>query len=158
MKHLNECPQVEDDDAECSCEVNGVYLRCLICEKTLSYAEFHKLRPNQCPRCGTDGTPATPLLDATVNLNWQELRVLCIWAERFASAAAAQGQDDDQNMIKLVYAIADRLQKQYPTFPVLTLAGELAELKEAAKEMGATLDTANLGVIRPDPKRITRVH
>lgn len=75
-----------------------------------------------CPHCGTKSPPANYADVVDVKISWYELRILTIWAERWAHTFKGAGT---------VYAIARRLQKQHPekTIP-LTLAGEVEEIKQ----------------------------
>jgi hypothetical protein len=75
-----------------------------------------------CPTCGDTGTPADTATRVCVSLTWHELRILVIWAERFAAGAG------DARMAKVLYGIADRLQLQHLDAPALTLQGEISEL------------------------------
>lgn len=88
-----------------------------------------KSHPNHggCPECGAKGIPADLEKDTvTVKITWHELRVLTIWAERWASTDQAKSATTD--MLKTVYGIADRLQAQHMERPGLTFRSELAEL------------------------------
>lgn len=74
-----------------------------------------------CPFCGTTGSPASHKEQVNVSINWFELRILCIWAERWAN---------EKNIdVHTVYGIAHRLEKQFPNMTKLTLAGEISDLK-----------------------------
>lgn len=78
-----------------------------------------------CPACGARGVPADTADRVTVTVTWHELRVLIIWAERWASDHAAS----DPDMRKVVYGIADALQLQHLDKHALTFAGELSSLR-----------------------------
>ena len=102
-----------------------------------------------CPSCGTKGVPAA-LPRISVEITWQELRVLIIWAESHASRAnnpATSGID----MLKTVWSIAHRLEAQHRDLPPLTLSGELKELGRVLADdfPGATVETDI--PIEPDP-------
>ena len=78
----------------------------------------------ECPNCGTTGQPCGVENQVNVSINWHELRILCIWAERL-------GLQCKPPSAGTVYAIAERLMKQFPERIPLTLAGEIGELKDA---------------------------
>jgi hypothetical protein len=80
-------------------------------------ATFEEL--NACPACKTEGLPCSDADQVNVSINWHELHILCVWAEYW------QRQHD---LGRVVYAIAKRLQAQFPDRPPLTLAAELGEL------------------------------
>lgn len=79
---------------------------------------------NACPNCGTTSTPCSHEHDVLININWHELRVLCMGAEWHGRRIEKQG---------LIYSIAGQIAEQHPElaedFP-LTFAGEIANLKK----------------------------
>jgi len=79
-----------------------------------------------CPSCGAHGVPADVADRVAVNITWHELRVLVIWAERWASSVEG---DAGADMRRIVYGIADRLQQQHFDKAGLTFASELAALR-----------------------------
>lgn len=85
-----------------------------------------------CPKCGSTGVPCPDDSQVTVSVNWQELRVLGIWAENYQRTLKDGGP---------VYAIAKRLEAQHPTRAPLTLAGELGQL---AKEYDISVSSPEL--------------
>ncbi len=80
-----------------------------------------KLDLKHCPNCSSDTIPCADVNQVDVNINWHELHIILVWAEHHARAI-------ERN--QTVYAIADRLQSQHPARDVLTLAGELREVKD----------------------------
>ena len=74
-----------------------------------------------CPHCGTKGVPCAHKDDVEIKVNWHELRLLIMWAERW------QRQN---NLGRVVYAIAHRIKAQYPERSSLTLAGDLGEVAQ----------------------------
>lgn len=75
-----------------------------------------------CPQCGSKGVPCADEYQIKASVNWHELRILCIWAERWAHQHAGGAGT--------VYAIAGRLMTQFPALPSLTLAGEVREIQD----------------------------
>ena len=75
----------------------------------------------KCPQCGTTGVPCSYQNQVTPSINWHELHLLCVWAERFGQSIQQAG---------LVYGIAQALEAQYPDRHKLTLAGEVNEVKK----------------------------
>lgn len=78
-----------------------------------------------CPKCGSTAFPCHDSGQVRVAINWQELRVLVVWAEN-------HGRKIDNP--KTVPAIARRLEDQHPDRALstpLTLAGELRQVKDA---------------------------
>lgn len=68
----------------------------------------------------------------TVSVNWQELRVLVMWAE---------GWERAHSLGRTVYAIARRLRDQHPENGPLTLAEEIGEI---AGEYDVSVSDADL--------------
>ncbi len=96
--------------------------------------------PSKCPNCSSTGILCSYDNQVTISINWQELRILCIWAERWAVKAieTQEGIDTSKGGRGTVYAIADRIMKQHEgrakTTP-LTMAGEFRQLKEQFPDM-----------------------
>lgn len=103
----------------------GMFL-CLQCGK-----EFPKGYYSACPGCGdSKGVPADTDDKVTVTLTRHELRILTIWAERWATQAD-KSEDEREHMRRVLYGIADRMEMQSLSRVPLTLAGEITELKRA---------------------------
>jgi DNA-directed RNA polymerase subunit RPC12/RpoP len=115
------------------------YLRCTNCALELAEDETEGLE--RCPRCGSQGVPMLVADDVTVEVNWHELRILCMWAENWAAqtkdATAARNEregstyPDPQRTVNIV---AGRIHAQFPDKPPLTMTGELGDLKKWADE------------------------
>lgn len=117
-------PPVYDD--------HKIIARCVICNAEFTEAGIAGAKA--CPKCGEEGLPASPDQDVTVKINWHELRILCIWAEHYANSIAnTEGVKGEP--VKSVWAIAGRLQEQYPSFTPLTLSGEIGQVREKYPDM-----------------------
>lgn len=84
-----------------------------------------------CPSCNTKSYPCDHADDVNVKINWQELRVLVMWAERWG----VLHKDDQHGATNpdLIYSIAERLEKQHEARAAsspLTLAGDLGKLRD----------------------------
>jgi hypothetical protein len=88
---------------------------CTDCGTTV--ASFEGL--TACPACGSTGIPCATDRQVTVDVNWHELHILCVWAENWQR---------QQTLGRTVYAIAKRLEAQHPEHGPLTLAAELGQL------------------------------
>ncbi len=102
-----------------------------------------------CPKCGDEGVPCACANDVTVTVNWHELRILGIWAEKWARHCANKPTADSRTMPLKVQAIARRLQRQHPDQPPLTLSQEMAELPAALKRAGIEHGGVESNVPRP---------
>lgn len=81
----------------------------------------------RCPECGHRGIPADLGQAVSIKITWHELRVICMWAERWAG----QVQDVEMraSMLRTIYGISDRIQLQHMDQKTgLTFRSELAEL------------------------------
>ncbi len=123
---------------------------CLKCQNEIDPHD-HRLKDNLhpnfggCPHCGSPGVPADMSKKLTVAITWHELRILTIWAERWAS----QAEPDSPGSQAIIYGIADRIQMQHMDQKVgLTFASELAELREFLGKTGGKL--LHQTVIRED--------
>ena len=104
---------------------------CLDCGK--------KTEPNDalmcCPHCQSTGIPVDTEKLITVRTSWHELRILVMWAERWASALP--DKQESEKMLRIVYRIADRMQQQHLDQECgLTFASELAELRASPHVTG----------------------
>lgn len=109
-----------------------IVARCIQCNA--EFTEAQTAGHDGCPACGNEGLPSSPEQDVTVKINWHELRIICIWAENYANSIAGQ-KDVKGDPVKSVWAIASRLQEQYPSFVPLTLSGEIGQLREQFKDI-----------------------
>ena len=99
-------------------------LLCLNCGKECEESP----RATCCPNCGDTGVPANASERLDVKITWHELRVIVMWAERFASSVAEERES--KKMMRVVYGIADRIQQQHLSQKTgLTFASEIAELR-----------------------------
>jgi len=75
-----------------------------------------------CPNCKTTSVPCTYDNQVDITINWHELRILCMWAERYAL--------EHTEGAGVVYSIAERIRMQYPNKSALTLSEELGEIED----------------------------
>lgn len=90
---------------------DNIVSRCIVCDYGATDEEITRLKLMACPRCGHKGRPCDPVEDIQVKVNWHELRILAIWAERWANWCAGQSSDDSvYSMPQVVFSIARRLE------------------------------------------------
>lgn len=99
-----------------------------------------------CPKCGSQGVPCGTDGDVTVEVNWHELHVLCVWSENWARRCKVRGNDE---MPAVVSAIARRLQAQHPQLGQLTLSSEIAMLPAELAKAGISVGPVETNVDRP---------
>jgi hypothetical protein len=103
-----------------------------------------------CPKCGCQGIPCGVDKDTTVEINWHELHILCVWAENWAQQCKDKGGDDSsEGLPRTVHAIARRLQAQRPTFGHLTLSGEIAALPSDLAKTGIEIGNVETNIPKP---------
>lgn len=93
--------------------------RCTICNKSFTAEEVANVK--SCPNCDNPSPPLNPEEDLYVKINWHELKTLAVWAEGYAHI-------EDLNP-DIVYAIAARLERQYPDLSPLTMASEIKSMR-----------------------------
>lgn len=86
---------------------------------------FENLNTDSCPFCGSESIPCADENQVDISINWHELHILVVWAEQFAK---------DDRMKSTVWSIAHRIEKQFPEKHLLTLAGEMSQLKREFPE------------------------
>jgi len=107
----------------------GINFRCIRCEYRPKDGEAEGL--TQCPQCGTRATPLADSEDVTIEINWHELRILGIFAERWAQEIKDEEQGGSANSSQRTVAIiCGRLQAQHPDRAPLTMSGEIASLRQ----------------------------
>ncbi len=106
---------------------------CMAC--SVKYSVLTGSPTHKCPRCGA--SPEYFLRakdDVVIEVNWHELRILGMWAERWA---LEQGEDS-QEMQRVVSMICGRIHAQYPEWIGLTFSNEIAELRQEFGEVEVT--------------------
>lgn len=112
----------------------------LLCLRCSTWHETTALKgTGACPTCNDRGVPASSRDLVTVAITWHELRVLCMWAESWASVERPGGEVDRDTMRRVVYGIADRLAVQVDNPRPLTLAGEVAQVAEKFRDVESSL-------------------
>lgn len=107
-------------------EGEHVRVQCIKCSTAQDVVIGTRCMP--CKNCSAEGNWALwPEASREIEINWQELRILGVWAERWAAEYA----DRDPKMQRTVAAICGRIQAQCPDMPALTLSGELAGVRQA---------------------------
>lgn len=134
------CPVCHAPEGDCvdGCQESDEQTGAIAARCTRCGGEFTKdqmVGAKCCPACGTRGVPCDPANDVQVTINWHELRVLCMWAERWAERCDLDGSYDrahtGERAIEVVHTIAARLQRQHVGRSPLTFAGEITDLRAA---------------------------
>jgi len=110
-------------------------IRCIVCRTLFTMDELKDSKG--CPICGYEGITMLTKTDLTVDVNWLELKIICMWAEQFGLQGA------DQHSINAFYGIVKSLQDQIPKFDNLTLytkANVVEGLDESPAPQGTKLN------------------
>ena len=81
-------------------------VRCLVCRSEFSRKELQNNM--SCPVCGYQGLVMLTSGDVSININWFELKLICMWAESLVL------QTGGSETIKVFYSIIKELAKQVP--------------------------------------------
>lgn len=99
--------------------------RCTECRNEYSDAELANAMI--CPGCGTAGIPMAINQDVTININWHELRILCMWASNHAATFTGESARSQKALASIIRSI----RTQFPEMPGLTMAEEIQDLADA---------------------------
>lgn len=159
FKHNLDCAYLRDLQSVCHCcDEQGNYMFCVECGHPYTFESSRGL--NCCAECGSRAIPMQAIDAVNLKINWHELRTLVMWAENFAASedfkATQEGfeppegytMEDRMDLVPILKGIARRLQAQYPRRQTLTIAGELAQLKNMLP------DIEFVGDIAPDPTMV----
>lgn len=109
-------------------------MKCSICNSILNEKEQQNVN---CAYCGQKFFSIDPNYDVNIKINWAEIRILTMWAERWANKI-----DKDYPGSSLVIAcIAKRIKNQYPDKTSLTLAEEIDDLKKEMPSLKSNIPT-----------------
>jgi hypothetical protein len=99
-------------------------IRCIRCSEEFEDKELIDLSFDECPKCGGPGSPMLISQDIQLSINWNELRILTIYASNWAESL------DDDCKIDLM-SILKRLEKYRPEgASALTIVGEFKEMQK----------------------------
>lgn len=124
----------------------AIAARCTLCDYEVSQEVLDK-GLNCCPGCGATGIPCDPANDVHIKINWHELRILGIWAENWARRHLEETGYDYEGL-KVVHAIARRIQAQHPDGTPLTLAGKIREIRQTGYSVETNFDAREHLVFR----------
>jgi len=94
-------------------------IRCIVCRTEFDHNE---ITGNEgCPVCGYQGLTMLTNGDINIDINWFELRLICMWAEALAL------QVGDTHSINAFYSVANELKKQIPEAGKITMFDEAPE-------------------------------
>jgi len=103
----------------------------------------------KCPNCDSSSVPCDYKDQVDVNINWHELRILCIWAEQWGHMQEKEGSIGASGTI---YTIAHKIQCQHPNMKLpLTLSSEITSLKKILQAQDPNINiTTNIKGIETD--------
>ncbi|RLD65132.1 MAG: hypothetical protein DRI84_07440 [Bacteroidetes bacterium] len=88
-------------------------IRCIVCRTEFTDEE---IKGNQgCPICGYRGLTMFTDGDINIDINWFELRLLCMWAEALAL------QVGDKHSLNAFYSMVNEIKEQLPECGKITM-------------------------------------
>jgi hypothetical protein len=119
---------------------DNCYCWCVECGTRFTWGDIATHREPGCMKCGSESVPCGGESDVFVQVNWHELHILCYFAERWADHTK---ENEDSGTLKAVYAIAARLERQWPDMGDLTLWREIKSLRAHILEnkLGTAVET-----------------
>ena len=111
--------------------MNEEMFMCTDCGHKISAKDVQEQNLSSCPNCKSDGMPCSSSDDITIKINWHELMILSMWAERWAVQSK-------EPMEKTVYSIVERLSVQHTKLSErkpLTLAGQIGQVRDAGYDI-----------------------
>lgn len=115
--------------------------RCISCRAEFTESQIEKV--SDCPRCHDTGAPLVINEDVTIKINWGELRVLCFWADHWASTHLTDRER------QVLGSILRSLHAQHPELGSLTLADEVQELSDTLNASVELEDSRGRRVFNP---------
>lgn len=91
-------------------------IRCVVCRTEYTYSE---IKENEgCPECGYQGLTMLTDGDLNIDINWFELRLICMWAESLALEVG------DVHSINAFYGVVKAIKEQLPECGQITMFDE----------------------------------
>lgn len=89
-----------------------------------------------CPTCKTTSVPCSYDEQVKVELNLQELRILCMWSERWVNVM--RDEQTQAESAAILRALVSRLKKQIPQGANLLICDEVSAVKEHGLEVDSS--------------------
>ena len=90
-------------------------IRCIVCRTEFTEDEVKETAKNGCPVCGYQGMTMFTNGDLNIDINWFELRLICMWAEALAL------QMGDDHSLNAFYSTINEIVKQLPECGRITM-------------------------------------
>jgi DNA-directed RNA polymerase subunit RPC12/RpoP len=90
-------------------------VRCIVCRTEFDKDELKKTAKGGCPTCGYKGLTMLTNGDVNIDINWFELRLICMWAESLAL------QVGDRHSLNAFYSVINEINKQIPMSGKITM-------------------------------------
>jgi hypothetical protein len=100
-------------------------IRCIVCRTEFSDDEIGKLGKDGCPVCGYQGLTMFINGDLNIDINWFELRLICMWAESLAL------QVGDTHGLNAFYSMVNEIKKQLPECGKITMFDAPPDIMES---------------------------
>lgn len=90
-------------------------IRCIVCRSEFNHDELTKEGLNGCPNCGYQGLTMLTNGDVNIDINWFEIRLICMWAESLVLEVG------DEHSINAFYSTINEIKKQLPESGNITM-------------------------------------
>ena len=94
-------------------------IRCIVCRTEFEHDEI--TGNDGCPVCGYQGLTMLTDGDINIDINWFELRLICMWDEALAL------QVGETHSINAFYSVVNEIKKQLPECGKITMFDEAPE-------------------------------
>jgi len=100
-------------------------IRCIVCRTEFDNDEL--IENKGCPICGYQGLTMLTNGDINIDINWFELRLICMWAESLAL------QVGDTHTLNAFYSVVKELKKQIPDAGKITMFDDAPEVANVSE-------------------------
>jgi DNA-directed RNA polymerase subunit RPC12/RpoP len=108
-------------------------IRCVVCRTEFNNSEL-KDAEHGCPVCGYKGLTMLTNGDLNIDINWFELRTICMWAESLALEVG------DEHSVNAFYGIVKAIKDQLPECGKITIHEKSPSIDEIEPPEGALLN------------------
>mgnify|MGYP006863446007 CR=1 FL=1 len=97
-------------------------IRCIVCRKLFNHDEL--INNKGCPVCGYQGLTMLTNGDINIDINWFELRLICMWSEAMVLEIG------DTHSINAFYGVIKAIKDQLPDAGRITMFDQAPELDD----------------------------
>lgn len=106
-------------------------IRCIVCRTEFTEKELENT--TGCPVCGFEGLTMLTDGDVNIDINWFEIRLICMWAEALVVKLG------DEHSLNAFYSTIYEIQKQLPSSGKITMFDKPPIMKDDSLPPEGTL-------------------